>query len=154
MDAYNSIFTVSSAWHAFSPAVPRGVFGLREGFSRFGRLANIFLSAALFFWHWEWKTQIGVCCETQILESVFGAVLRSTGLDCWVQFWAQSRAPFFGPHFRSPILGPSFGFVFGTQFFVNFWVQFLTTNTNFGGQFLEPNLGPFLGSRIWILLYF
>ena len=22
MDAYNSIFTVSSAWHAFSPAVP------------------------------------------------------------------------------------------------------------------------------------
>lgn len=71
--------------------------------------------------------------------------MRPTGLDCWVQFWAQSRAPFFGSHFWSPILGPSFGFIFGTQFFVHFWVQFLTKNTNFGGQFFGSKFGSVFG---------
>ena len=34
---------------------------------------------------------------------------------------------------------------FGIQFFVNFWVQSLTKHTNFGGQFLGPNLVHFWG---------
>ena len=100
--------------------------------------------------------------------------MRPTGLDCWVQFWAQTRAlffwaPFLVPnfgtqlwiHFWDPIfcqfLGPVFdqkyefwGPVFGTKFGSVFGVQNLDSLIFLiGDHFLVPIFGVQIWTQIW-----
>ena len=113
------------------------------------------------------RLKCGACLGTQMkvqicgpVSSFWGPVLVSIfGSHLWVHYWGLFLGSIFGVHFWDPILG----FIFSVHFWILFWNPLLGSIfgdlfwvqiLDFGVQFLDPNLDPFLGPWIWILLFF
>ena len=111
------------------------------------------------------RLKCGACLGTQMRVQICGPVF---GFQFWYPFLGLIFGSIIAVYFWNPFLGSIFGVQFWGSFFRSifyfffgipflgsifgdhFWVQIL----DFGVQFLDPNLDPFLGSRILILLFF